>query len=78
MPKRKLLLEKIIENNANDTDNNDQSNINQNSFEIDDSDSDAELAKDFAEGKLKPGLYGEVPFKRTNEIINDKESKCEC
>ncbi|KAH9505833.1 putative rRNA-processing protein EBP2 [Dermatophagoides farinae] len=36
-------------------------------------DSDAELAKDFAMGKLKPGLYGMLPFKRTAEQINDKE-----
>lgn len=76
MPKNKLLLEKIIAPTAEsgDDDDDDYGGINNFNDEYSD-DSDAELAKDFAMGKLKPGLYGMLPFKRTAEQINDKEGK---
>lgn len=77
MPKNKLILEKIIAPTAeSDDDNDDEQDNGVNNFNDEYSDdSDAELAKDFAMGKLKPGLYGMVPFKRTAEQINDKEGK---
>lgn len=70
MPNRKLLLHSIL-NQSNS--NNETEVVEETDSESESElDSDEELQRDYAKGKLKPGLHKLVAFKRTTELINDK------
>lgn len=68
MPNKKLLLHSILNQTAPQDSGDD-------SVEESELDSDEELQRDFAEGRLKPGLNQIVPFKRTFDLINDKNGR---
>lgn len=62
MGRKKLILD-ISNRVSSDDSNTDNSS---------DAESDEELQKAFASGQLKPGLNALVPFRRTEEHVNDK------
>ena len=62
MGRKKLILDITNRVSSEDSDSGNSS----------DADSDEELQKAFASGQLKPGLNALVPFRRTEEHVNDK------
>jgi len=70
---KKFLFESILNKTTSDNESEISSDSGDNDSDVDSD--DAELQRAFAKGELQPGLHGLVAFKRTESLINDKESK---